>query len=114
MLVSSADLAGAGVLLLLVNLLGVFLGGLEGSLLFQNLLNGGRNLGKKKEAIQNSTTFFKICALISAIRSQMVLLGLLFFDDNFFPTTLCRGRGWDPRESVELHRPWTFEERSTD
>lgn len=44
-LVSSASLAGAD-LLLLVNLLGVFLGGLKSCLLLQNLLDGGRNLSE--------------------------------------------------------------------
>ena len=45
-LVSSAGLAGAD-LLLLVNLLGVLLGGLESGLLHKNLFDGGRNLGKR-------------------------------------------------------------------
>ena len=103
-LVSSADLAGAGVLLLLVNLLGVFLGGLEGSLLFQNLLNGGRNLSKKKRPFRkvqlfpNPRTYIRDSLTDGAAR-------IIIFCLQFFPTTLCRGRGWNPCLSVEFHQP---------
>ena len=37
-----------------------------------------------------------------------------FFIHNFFPTTLCRGQGSNPHQSVELHWPGTFEGHPTD
>ena len=94
-LVSSADLAGAGVLLLLVNLLGVFLGGLEGSLLLQNLLNGGRNLGKKKRPFRtiqlfpNPHTYIRDSLTDGAAR-------IIIFCRQFFPCHLMPRPGLEP------------------
>ena len=43
--------------------------------------------------------------------AAMIMITIL--STNFFPTTLSRGRGTNPRQSVELQRPGTFEGRST-
>ena len=56
----------------------------------------------------------QILAIIAALWLQMAQQGLLFLSTIFLLPPVAGGRGLNPCQSVELHRPGTFEGCSTE